>query len=247
MGPEWEGEEVTMPYYDRIHRDFAMQNVNTAQFMHISMQETSYFDVWLFLFCLILEPFFAIRKLVYFSGHDSKSLWKHSEAEFGCLAREACSEVPHNHQTATFEAQLDWLSPLSSTIDAWRLYGDLGQDLPCKAQVFFWEVWAPKLNSIRRLTWTFAYLFLMEISILLHSFVTMSLWFVPPRTRKNSFVNSDSILTLAMGCYSQRIGAFFLCGMGFWLRETEVNSELDWGSIQSSSDSWHKEKRLRYS
>ena len=45
MGPEWEGEEVTMPYYDRIHRDFAMQNVNTAQFMHISMQETSYFDV----------------------------------------------------------------------------------------------------------------------------------------------------------------------------------------------------------
>ena len=45
-GGEWEGEvELTMPYYDRIHRDFAMQNVNTTQFMHISMHETSYFHV----------------------------------------------------------------------------------------------------------------------------------------------------------------------------------------------------------
>lgn len=237
-----------MPYYDRIHRDYAMQNVNTAQFMHISMHETSYFDVWLFLFCLILEPFFAIGKLVYFSWHDSKSLWKYSEAELGRLAGEACSEVPHNRQTATFGAQLDWLSPLSCTIDAWRLYGDLGQDLPCKAQVFFWEVWAAKLNSIRLLTWTFAFLFLMEISILLHSFVTMSLWFVPQflRGRTRSSIPTAFWLWRWVATLSA-LGHFVCAGWSFWLRETEVNSELDWGSIQSSSDSWHKEKRLRYS
>lgn len=196
-----------------------------------------------FFFCLILEPFFATRKLVYFSWHESKLLWKHSQAEFGRLAREACSEVPHNHQTATFGAQLDWLSPLSSTIDAWRLYGDLGQDLPCKAQVFFREVWAAKLNSIRLLTWTFAYLFLMENSILLHSFDTTLFWLVPPeRGRTRSSIPTAFWLWRWAATLSE-LGHFVCAGWGFWLRETEVNSELDWGSIQSSSDSWHKEKK----
>ena len=43
-------------------------------------------------------------------------------------------------------------------------------------------------------------------------YVTLICAPIPPR--KNSFVNSDSILTLAMGCYSQRIGGIFSVRVG---------------------------------
>ena len=121
--------------------------------MYIFMHNTRFF-LYLTFYILESNPSLQLGSLSIFLGTtrnrfesthtDTPCLWMSScsEAEFGRLAREACSEVPHNHQTAMFGAQLHWLCPLSSTaINAWRLYGDLGQDLPCKAQVFFRKFW----------------------------------------------------------------------------------------------------------
>lgn len=173
----------------------------------------------------ILEPFFAIRKLVYFSWHDSKSLRKHAHRHtlsldvfvlwgwvwtFGKGSLQWGASQPSNW----FGAQLHWLCPLSSTaINAWRLYGDLGQDLPCKAQVFFRKFWPQNWNPLDcwhenlhiSSSWRSAF---CCIHLILCQFD-----FCPP-LRKNSFVNSDSILTLAMGCYSQRIGVLVFVFFG---------------------------------